>query len=382
MSRADSPPAHDFDADLLAEPAPAFSLEAASRLCRSAFGIAGSLEPLGGERDQNFRVNDVDGDGHDYVLKIVNAAEDPTVLDLQRAALAHLAQHAPELCVPSVRLATDGSCFTEARSAGGASHQAWLLRYLPGQPLSDASLDPALRRALGGELARLGAGLRGFFHPAAGRVLLWDVKHVGRLRARLVDVPDAALRSLASRALDRFDASALPCLPRLRAQVVHADANGSNVLVETPDGSRSVRIAGIIDFGDMVHTALASDVAVLLASVITEPTNSIDDAAEIVAGYHAVTPLEEEELSILLELWLGRLIAAVLISAWRVKLHPENASYITADDEYSWEMIDCLSGLDPVEVADALRSACLSSLPDSGPEAVHRGPPGPEPPQR
>ena len=60
--------------------------------------------------------------------------------------------------------------------------------------------------------------------------------------------------------------------------------------------------------------------------------------------------------------------------SWRVELHPENASYITADDEYSWGMIDCLSGLDPAKVADALRSACLSSSPDSGPEPVSSRP--------
>jgi 4-aminobutyrate aminotransferase-like enzyme/Ser/Thr protein kinase RdoA (MazF antagonist) len=351
MVRADSP--HDFGADLLAAPAPAFTPEEAARLGRAAFGIDGPLEELGGERDQNFRVKDVGGDGHDYVLKLVNAAEDPRVLDLQCAALSHLARYAPELKVPSVRLATDGSSWTEVEAASGTKHLAWLLRYLPGLPLADACPTPGLRRAAGIELARLGAGLRGFFHPAAGRVLLWDIKQAGRLRARLSDVADPALRRLASGALDRFDARAMPVLPRLRAQVVHADANAANVLVEPPDG-----IGGFIDFGDMVHTALVNDVAVLLASVITEATDPVGEAVEIVAGYDSVTPLDEAELAVLLELWLGRLVVAVLISAWRAKLHPENASYITADDEYSWEMIDHLSSLDPDEVADVLRSAC------------------------
>ncbi len=168
-------------------------------------------------------------------------------------------------------------------------------------------------------------------------------------------MPDAALRRLAGRALDRFEARALPILPRLRAQVIHADATGGNVLVGSRDGSAGASITGFIDFGDMVHTALVSDLAVLLASVVTSTADPIGDAARIVAGYQSVNPLDEEELAALLELWLGRLTAAVLISAWRVKLHPENARYITDDDEYSWEMIDCLSGLDPKQVLDALR---------------------------
>ena len=103
----------------------------------------------------------------------------------------------------------------------------------------------------------------------------------------------------------------MPVLPRLRAQVVHADANGTNVLVEPSGAAVSPRIAGFIDFGDMVHTPLANDVAVLLASVVTETTDPVCEAAEMVAGYDSETPLGRDELSVLLELWLGRLLAVI-----------------------------------------------------------------------
>ena len=357
MARAESPPAPLSGSDVFSAASPALTLEEASRVSREAFGIDGPLEELGGERDQNFRVQDASGDGRSYVLKIANSAEDPSVLDLQRAALSHLAVHAPELSVPSVREALDGSTWTRVEAATGTKHLAWLLSYLPGVPLEDVELTPSLARSLGAELARLGVGLRGFFHPAAGRVLIWDIKQAGSLRQRLDDVPDAPLRRLAGRALDRFEARALPILPRLRAQVIHADATSTNVLVGSREGHAGTTITGFIDFGDMVHTALVNDLAVLLATVVTSTADPIGDAARIVAGYQSVTPLDGEELAALLELWLGRLTAAVLISAWRVKLHPENAPYITADDEYSWEMIDRLSKLDPSEVLGALHAA-------------------------
>ncbi len=357
MAQAETPLATLPASDLLSTPSPALTLEEASRVSREAFGIDGPLVELGGERDQNFRVQDASGDGRSYVLKIANQAEDPSALDLQRAALAHLAVHAPELKVPSVREALDGSCFTRVESAAGTKHLTWLLSYLPGVPLGHARLTPSLAGTLGAELARLGVGLRGFFHPAAGRVLLWDVKQAGSLRSLLDTVKDPTLRSLAGRALDRFEARALPILPRLRAQVIHADANGGNVLVDSREGRAGESITGFIDFGDMVHTALVNDLAVLLASVITSTADPVGDAARIVAGYHSVIPHDGEELAVLLELWLGRLTAAVLISAWRVQIHPENAPYITTDDEYSWEMIHCLSELDPRDFLDALHPA-------------------------
>ena len=55
----------------------------------------------------------------------------------------------------------------------------------------------------------------------------------------------------------------LPEWERLRAQVVHGDFNLDNLLLDERG-----RVAGILDFGDCCHTALAADVAVALASFL------------------------------------------------------------------------------------------------------------------
>ena len=61
--------------------------------------------------------------------------------------------------------------------------------------------------------------------------------------------------------LDRFDSIA-PQFPDWRWQVVHNDLNPHNVLCapDAPD-----RIAGVLDFGDMVRTPLVCDLAVAAA---------------------------------------------------------------------------------------------------------------------
>ena len=102
----------DGSQGVLEAPVPAFSAERAAELAREIFGVIGSAEPLGSERDQNFRIRpapssdrDDPGGGSDsgYVLKISNQAEDPAVLDLQQSALTHVAAVDPLLAIPRLR---------------------------------------------------------------------------------------------------------------------------------------------------------------------------------------------------------------------------------------------------------------------------------------
>jgi Ser/Thr protein kinase RdoA (MazF antagonist) len=232
-----------------------------------------------------------------------------------------------------------------------------MLSYLPGRPLGRAARTPRLMRALGGELARLGRALQGFFHPAAGRVLPWDVKQTLGLRAHLPDVGDRAHRQLAARELDELEERLLPELPKLRAQVIYNDANESNVLVDPSDCEQLV---GFIDFGDIVHTALVNDLAVAIASNVFGGERPIAAAAEVVAGYHAVSPLAPEEIRQLFLLWKARLLACVVISAWRSKLHPDNVDYISAEEAWAWPLLERFSKVEAEDVSQQLMEACVS----------------------
>jgi Ser/Thr protein kinase RdoA (MazF antagonist) len=366
----------DGSQDVLEAPAPAFSAARASDLAREIFGVLGSAEPLGSERDQNFHIRpassakraDPSGRGDPgYVLKISNQAEDPAVLDLQHSALAHVAAVDPELAIPRLHATRDGARWRSVPGTDGARHCVWLLSYLPGCQLGDVLQTARLRHDLGRAIARLARALRGFFHPAAGRELLWDLKHASKLRPHLMEIPDRARRLLAEEALDRFDTRAASVLPRLRAQVIHSDANSCNVVVDPADAEH---IAGIIDFGDIVHSALINDVGIALATTIVDLEAPVEAACEIVAGYHAVTPLQPDELGVLFELWLGRVAAEVSIAAWRSKSHPENVDYITGGAAQSWSMLERLLTLEPDVAQHAFLAACelegASSKPTAG----------------
>ncbi|MDP3910415.1 MAG: aminotransferase class III-fold pyridoxal phosphate-dependent enzyme [Gemmatimonadales bacterium] len=208
---------------------------------------------------------------------------------------------------------------------------------------------------LGALSARLGRALRGYFHPAAGHVLLWDIKHAGLLRARLDEIEDSERRRLIGRHLDHFETHVLPVLHGLRAQVIHNDMTPDHVLVDTGDPER---ITGIIDFGDMVHSTLINDLAATATDHLAGAADPIEVAGDFLAGYHSVTPLETEEIDLLFDLLLTRLAAVAVITTWRTKRYPENRHYLGGDDPFAWNMLESLSGIDAATVRERFRAIC------------------------
>ena len=199
--------------------------------------------------------------------------------------------------------------------------------------------------------ARLCLALRSFFHPAAGRELLWNLRSASLLRPLLGEIAEPERQALAARALDGYDERVLPRWERLRAQVVHGDYNLDNLLLDD-DGA----VAGILDFGDCCHTALAADVAVAVASFLRgrPPEDAFRVARIALDGFSSRLRLEPLELELLGDLVSARLVAIVAISAWRSRRFPENAEYIEAWDDDSWQLLALLDDLGPERVAHEL----------------------------
>ena len=132
---------------------------------------------------------------------------------------------------------------------------------------------------------------------------------------------------------------------------MHGDFNLDNLLLDERG-----RVAGILDFGDCCHTALAADVAVALASFLRgrPPDDALRTARIALDGFSSRLPLEQLELELLGDLVAARLAAIVSISAWRSRRFPENTAYIEAWDDDSWRLLELLDGLDPEGVAREL----------------------------
>ncbi len=345
----------ELDAVMTATLAP-IDRGAAVALAEAQFGIeVVRAAALDSERDQNLHL--VARDGREYVLKLANPVEPPAVTDLQTEALVHLAQVDPGLPVPRVISPTRGGHALRLDLGGPGPQTVRLLTYLQGVPLHKTTTTPPQLRALGAMLARLSIALRSFQHPAAGHALLWDLKHGARMRGLVGHIPEAAHREVAERFLGRAEAHALPALPRLRAQIVHGDLNPWNVLADPLDHAR---IAGIIDFGDCVHTTLINELAVASAYVLGtgDGEATLAPVLELVAAYHAVCALDAAELEILYDLIGLRLVMGLCINSWRATLYPENAPYLLANNGRTAERLIRLDPTPRAVAQERLRRAC------------------------
>ncbi|HUG60211.1 MAG TPA: phosphotransferase [Methylomirabilota bacterium] len=338
--------------DVLVSPPPNVTDAQALRIARERFGIDGVVSRLTSERDANFRITDAAE--RSFVLKIANPAERPAVTNLQTEALLHIERNDPGLPVPRVVRTNEGAA--EIRLAlGDGEPVVRMLTFLEGEPLHRVRAGEAQRAAIARALASLALALRDFEHPAAEHDLLWNIANARRLRPLLPAIADDPLRALAERAIDLFDREVEPALASLRRQVVHNDFNPHNILM---DPAEHDRVCGILDFGDVVRTALIADVAVAASYLVEADGDPLDPIAAFAAAYHAVVPLTAAEIGVLFDLVSVRLVTTVAIASWRARRQPENAAYILRNCPPAGAALQRFADVDRAAARRRLLSAC------------------------
>ena len=346
---------------VLEAPPPRFTADEVATIAAALFGLEGRATDLGSERDQTFLIDDGGAGG---VLKISNLGEDSAVLELETEAILHIKRVNPELPVAAPRLSLSDEYWPSWDGPDGP-HFVRLFERVYGRH-GGPELDERALFAYGQTHARLNLALRSYFHAAAGRKLLWDVRNAAELREHAEALPDASRRRLVENVLDRFEERVAPRWLLLRAQVCHGDLNLDNVLLDDEG-----RISGITDFGDINFTAQAADFAIALASLLrARPAGDVFRAGRIaIDGYQSRIPLEPIELELVGDLVAARLAAIVTISAWRTERYPENAKYIQAWDDDSWALLEQFDVLGYDEVA---RELGAPQPPVSTPELASR----------
>jgi 4-aminobutyrate aminotransferase-like enzyme/Ser/Thr protein kinase RdoA (MazF antagonist) len=343
---------HSEPEDFVTRNRPCLDPKAVRAFAVQNYGIDGDLTSLGSERDQNFRIDGA-GSGGGSVLKVSSLDERPETIDFQVRFLNHVAEADPEVRVPRVRRTKDGALFTCIDGDNGGQHIVHCLSYLPGNILTGQAISPALLGSLGTALADIDRAARGFHHSAAGYELPWHMHLLPRLKHCLPQVADRGVAAEVATFMENFEAATLPALARLRSQVIHHDANGPNILL---DPGNAGRVAGIIDFGDMAHAALACELAVPAADLF-DPPDMVWQLCELTSAYDLIVPLEEDDIDALFDLVCARICATILIISAR-NHGPQADGYMADDLETYQARLQGWQEIGQANLRAALRKAC------------------------
>jgi 4-aminobutyrate aminotransferase-like enzyme/Ser/Thr protein kinase RdoA (MazF antagonist) len=338
-------------------PLPTFTLPEVRRLARDLYGVDVEAEPLPGERDQNFRLKSTSGG--DLVLKIANAAESRTALELQHRVLALLNEKVHDLATPRSVPSVNGETMTTVRSVDGTEHMVRALTFLPGRLWAHVTPhSPRLLHSLGLALGRVDAALRDVPPTGEQSAPKWDLTRAGWISSYLHHL-DPARRALVERLFAPYEPLAASRLSQLPAGLLHNDANDYNLLVT--EG----QVSGLLDFGDMMYGPRVCELAIAIAYAIMDKPDPLTAAAHVVAGYHQAAPLTEAELEVLYPLICARLCVSVTNSALQRQAEPGN-EYLSISERPAWAVLERLSPLCPRLAHFTFRAACgLEACPAS-----------------
>ncbi len=336
---------------------PNFSDQQVVALVQQHYGVNTiELEELGSYVDQNFHI--VGDDSVDYLFKIHDGLESAGVIDMQAQVISRLSGQLPSLQFPGSHRNLSGEALSTVVDDMGNQHFARLLNYVPGELLKDAKGDdPQLLFELGKLLGETDAALAGFSHVAANRANLpWDMKNTHSVMSQTQYIEDPAKRRLVEYFFSQYDSKVYRCLLEQRMSVIHGDMHGRSALVEKgADGE--LNISGIIDFGDTVFTHTVCNIATAAADALIDTDDPLEDASEVIRGYHQAWPLTEQEIGLLYYLMATRLSIYVCMAAFSRHTKPDNA-HVSLKENAAWKAIRQLIKLNPIAAQERFLQKC------------------------
>lgn len=319
-----------------------------------AYGLSARCARLPGE-NENWLV--ACRDGRRFVLKLADDETGDAQIELEQQAADAVHAAGLDVDVPRVVPTSAGETVARVELDDGSVLRGRLLDFVDGTAWLDAgATNPARSRALGQLVARVVQALAPVTHPAAERTHRWDLTAAGQHRASLPLIPDAARRDLAERALRTYAGCAAPRLAALPRTLIHGDLNDENVLL------RGERISGVLDFGDVQRAPRICELAIALAYALLDARDPLAVGADVVAGFHAVAPLTDDELELLFPLVLGRLGTTVCVAAERRQVDPAHPTWF-ATEPRAWASLERLADVDPATAAHALAAHCAGANP-------------------
>ena len=286
--------------------APTFTSEEALTVAKERYDLDCTAKELPSERDQNFLLTTESGE--EFILKIANGLEQRQLLEAQNDAMTHLASRL-SFC-PRVILSQCGEALVKVETST-SEHFVRLVTFINGEPLAEVEPTPRLLFNFGRRLGEFSRAISDFDHPAFHRDFHWDLVN-GR---KVIDEYSPLITDKELRAQVEECRTADLDIP---FTVIQGDANDYNVLVQNQD------VTGLIDFGDMIYSYRAGELAIALAYIVLGKAEPLESARAVVAGYFSEFELNEDEIESLWSLMLLRLGMSICLAAHQRQQKPDN----------------------------------------------------------
>lgn len=320
-----------------------------AQIAEQQYGLSVIAKHLHGYDEINYLLTD--GENRKYIAKLSDETIPYPFLDAQVQIITHLSKSPLADRFQQFCLNTTGNALTPVAVAG-KTYYLRILNFMEGRFWVDQANRPSgLFLALGNFLGTMDKSLQDFSHPAMHRHYTWDISTAGDANAKLQFITDHEKRRIAGYFLLQFDMEVRPQLHRLRHAYIHNDANDYNLLVDDSG------VTGLIDFGDMVYSALINNLAVACTYAMFGTSDPLAAAALIVEGYHKAYPLLAEELDLLYYLIAARLCISVTQSAFNAAVDSSNAHHFITE-QHAWELLYQLIRINPVKAQDTFMKAC------------------------
>jgi len=313
------------------------------------YGLTVTAKALSGEYEFNFLLTAKDGTK--YIFKAASDEHSFDFFDAQAKIVQHLQQSGIADRFYKFIPNRDGDPMTIVNT-DNKKYYLRLLTYLEGEFWIHAKEKPdTLYYNLGDFLGKMDKALQNFSHPAMHRPYVWDINRAADANNKLHCIKDHERRRIAGYFLLQFETEVLPHISSLRHAYAHHDANDTNVLI------KGDQVSGLIDFSDMVYTALVNNLAVACTYAMMGHTDPLQAATWIVKGYHNAYPLTEQETDLLYYLVAARLCISVTQSAYNAFIETGNEHHFVSEAP-AWDLLYELLRINPLKAQDHFRKGC------------------------
>jgi 4-aminobutyrate aminotransferase-like enzyme/Ser/Thr protein kinase RdoA (MazF antagonist) len=326
-----------------------FSEATIQNLVKEHYGLTVTVKSLNGYDELNFLLSN--DKNEKYILKISNESHSFPFLEAQVKIMQHLTKSTISDRFQHFCINKQGEELTKLVIDSG-TYYLRILNFLEGVFwVEKEAKSNDLFYNLGSFMGNMDHVLHDFSHPAMHRNYTWDISRASEANDNLKHILDHEKRRIAGYFLLQFDMEVAPQIHHLRNAYIHNDANDYNLLVQDN------RVSGLIDFGDMVYTALINSLAITCTYAMLGEEDPLAVAALIVQGYHKSYALTALEVDLLYYLIAARLCISVTQSAYNASLDSNNEHHFITEKP-AWNLLFQLIKINPIKAQDVFRKAC------------------------